>query len=707
MSFKFFRKHQKKMLWVVVIVTIFTFSIFSVTSAMRACFGRPTGGYGEFTLLDGTVMPITLERQLEVKEFLNNIMRDRFTQDEVIKHIVLYEEAQHAGIRISDEEFQESIDSIFGRTLTPEAYRNFVRNFGFSSPREFEKAWREFITVNKLQVFYNQAEDCILTEDVYEEFKLQNEEFKVDYVAYNVENYADKLKAEDIEEEDLEEYYGQLRVGSAKEDYLIPEQFSFDVAYVDLEKVDFEDFAELTADITIEKDEAKWYYYQTEQRFVIEDEESTPDGDQESGDTGTEDPAGQDVEAQDDEYRNIKKHVPFEEVEEQCANELKVIKLIDRALEDWVEFSLDNELTPKVGEPPVKEEEPEEGAPEEGEDKPDPDAFFKELCKKYNLTYERIEGPVSWAALDTLEPFGSEEFKVRAKMLRPNQALVVKPGDASNTKLFPLLARVTKRVEPELKSLDEIRDILLEDYMRKEKMDLARQDAEGLINAMVAKLEELEDIKPRVEKIRESSTKKAEDEIASMTLEGSFTEEKAQQIRDRYDRSVLVQIQNELRPERHRVFDEVCAESGLQTATIDYYSKTVSRDREALKEEGDAEYFIKGRMSFRITRMNENEISDPMRDEENGAYYIVRILDRQFPPPERMTAEDIDSGRKTLESNRMMARYQAQRAAQESGTPDASDPFSVQNIKQKYQVRFSRPAEPEQPGGEGEGGQDG
>ena len=75
MSFKFFRKHQRKMLWVVVIVTVFTFSIFSVTSAMRACFGRPTGSYGEFTLLDGTVMPITLERQREVNEYLLRLSR--------------------------------------------------------------------------------------------------------------------------------------------------------------------------------------------------------------------------------------------------------------------------------------------------------------------------------------------------------------------------------------------------------------------------------------------------------------------------------------------------------------------------------------------------------------------------------------------------------------------------------------------------------
>ena len=144
-------------------------------------------------------------------------------------------------------------------------------------------------------------------------------------------------------------------------------------------------------------------------------------------------------------------------------------------------------------------------------------------------------------------------------MLRVNQALVVKPGDASSTKLIPLLARVTERVEPELKSFEEIGDLLIEDYLRKERMDLARQDAEALINAMIAKLEEFEDVKPRVEEIRESTTKQAEDEIGAMTLDGTFTEEKAQQIRDRYERNAKIRIQNELRPERHRVFDEVAA----------------------------------------------------------------------------------------------------------------------------------------------------
>ena len=55
MSFRFFRKYQKVMLWFVVVITIFTFSIFSITSTMRACFSRGTTstGVGEFTLLDG------------------------------------------------------------------------------------------------------------------------------------------------------------------------------------------------------------------------------------------------------------------------------------------------------------------------------------------------------------------------------------------------------------------------------------------------------------------------------------------------------------------------------------------------------------------------------------------------------------------------------------------------------------------------------
>lgn len=693
MSFKFFRKYQKIMLWFVVILAIFTFTIFSVQSTMKTCFTQETvDDIGEYTLKDGTKLFITRTRYSEVRHALLRLMSDNYSEAMVVPHIVLYEEASRAGILVSKAELKEGIERLFGgNMISPDEYRNFiVKSVGFRSVKQFEQIQRERIAVNKFKGFHALADDLFLTQEIYEKYKVENEELKIDYLAFKADDYTDQVDAGAFEEAEIEDYYKTLRPGIGQEELTLFEKFLFDFAYVDTSSIDFEAYAELTADVTIEEREVAQYFEVVKERYKIEkpveldagegDGEPAPEDDEEEGadeNAPSEEPA--DVEP-GDEYRELS------EVKEELEKELKILALLDKAEKDWIDFAKESGLL----EPPAPKDETETENAETESDAPDPDAFFQSLCDKYALSRKTFEDKVSWDTIETLELFGSEGFKRRVKSLRKNYTFVIKPcADCVTHVAF--LVRVVERDEAKLKELSEVRDLVVEKYAQTKRMELAENAANEFKDALRAKVDDFEEVKSKVEQILTAAREEAEKRIAERKeSQEDYTDEMAERYLEGTMRRAEADANRELDPFLHRVYDETCTEMGVTPVVLDYFPKSEAQNRSAPEGASEAESFIKSRMGFIVSQLVEDAFSNPLRDNDGNTFYLIHMVDRRFPDPSAMSYDDLTKGRERIEMDKMIARWQATQGAGATATPAEDDPFSNERIMKDYNVQFYR-----------------
>ncbi len=675
MSFKFFRKNQKIMLWFVVILAIFTFTIFSVQSTMKTCFTQESiDDIGEFTLKDGTKLMISRSRYSGVHNTLRLLMSDNYTEAMVAPHIVLYEEASRAGIMVSDAELEERIKGLFGGNMvSQDQYRDIiVKTVGFRSVKQFEQLQREMITVDKFKGFHALADDLFLTQEIYEKFKVENEELKVDYLAFIAGDHADQVDAAAFEEKEIEDYYKTIRPGIGQEDLTIFEKFLLDFAYVDTSTIDFEAYAELTADVAIEEREVEQYYEVVKERYKIEKSPDAAEGDGEP--TAKEEQAA--------EYRDIS------EVKEELEKELKVLALLEKAEKEWIDFAKENELLDK----PAPTDEAETKA-----DAPDPGAFFQSLCDKYKLSRKTSEDKVSWDTIETLDFFGSEGFKRRVKSLRKNYTFVIKPCVDCVTHVG-FLVRVVERDEAKLKDLSEVRDLVVEDYAQKKRMDLAETAANDFKDALRAKAGVFPEVKPKVDQILAAAREDAEKRIAERReSQEDYTDEMAERYLEGTMRRAEAEANTELDPYLHRVYADTCAEKGLTPVVLDYFPKTEAQNRSAPEDASEAETFLKSRMGFIVSQLENDAFSNPLRDNDGNTFYLIHMVDRRFPPTSEMSYDDLTKGRERIEMDKMIARWQARQGAGAGATATAEDdPFSTEQIMKDYNVQFYRVEEPEE-----------
>ncbi len=682
MSFKFFRKNQKIMLWFVVVLAIFTFTIFSVQSTMKTCFTQEiVDEMGEYTLKDGTKVKISLQRWRSVFHSLQSmaiLTGQEFDQSQILPHLVIHEEASRAGLSVSDMELQDSLKAFFrGNIPSPEEYRQILtKGAGFHSVREFEDIRRELLVVDKFKGFHDMADDLFLTEEIYEKYKVENEELKLDYLAFKADDFVDQVDVTTFEEKEIEDYYKTVRPGIGQEELTVFEKFLFDFAYVDTEQIDFEAYAELTADVTIDEREVERYFGVVKERYKIE----KPD----DAGTETESPAGETDETAEEPAAEYKE---LAEVKDDLEKELKVLALIDKAEKEWTDFAKENDL---FGSPAKKDEaEKDDDASRSEADAPDADAFFQSLCDKYKLSRKTFEEKLPWDTLDTLERFGSDGFKRRIRSVRKNYSVVIKPcADCVTHVAF--LVRVKEKDEAKLKDLSDVRDLVVEDLAQKKRMELAEAAANDVKDAMRAKVRAFPEVATKVDQIMATAREETEKRIKErQESQEDYTEEMAERYREGSMRSAESEANRELDPLLHRVFDETCAEKELTPVVVDYFPKTEAQNRSAAEDAPEAEKFLKARMGFIVSQLEKDAFSNPLRDNDGNTIYLVRMLDRRFPPPSAMSKEDITKERERIEMDKMIARWQARQGAGAASTaPVENDPFAMEQIIKDYNVQF-------------------
>ncbi|MBU0753604.1 MAG: hypothetical protein KJ645_00590 [Planctomycetes bacterium] len=721
MSFKFFRKHQKTMLWIIVIITIFTFSLFSVTSTLRTCFRQQATvtSLGLFTSQDGSEVEIT-ERDYAsaenlIRGFFGMLKKDGLQDKDIYTHIIMRHEAMKAGIRVSDQEISQTLKAN-GVRGSKEDYFNWVkRGTSFKSVAEFEKNLRELILVNKYRAFLSLTENLVSSEDLYEEFKLENEEFKLEYAAFPYGDFATDLSADSVSQEDLAAWYEELRDSSneVREQFSEAEKFEFDVAYLDLREAVYGDYADRIETMGIEiqdREINERYNLVKDERYVIEPPEGEPPAEEAVEEAATEQDTEEEMPAEGEEETDVEEnpvqYIPEADVREELEKEVKLAKYVEKVCMEWVDYTREKGLIGKTMEEWKKEQEEKDAKePESGDDEvdeggkdggavaekaaEDPLAFYASLIEKYGLKTDRIEGPVSLDDLDKVPTYGSEMFKTRARFLKQNTARYMGPEwDHPDLAFF---CSVTELVPRRKKGLDEVADAAMEEYIKQQRKLAAEKATKEFMEQLKSKTREMEEVKTTIAQWEIDARQKAADSVAAE--EGITDEDMAQRIKAAEEREIArLQPEIDALLERHyyNFFDETATDMGIDVEIIDYFSKAEVRKPEFYQQENSPRKFVQG--NRRIFDLDTNGITDPLNDREGDAWYLVRVLDRRFPPASTLTEEDYESTKRAIQQRRMMElRYPQMR--QQQPQEEKKDPFAWEAIMENYNLRLRQRSE--------------
>jgi hypothetical protein len=705
MSFKFFRKHQKVMLWIIVVITVFTFSLFSVTSTMRTCFKEKENvdAVAEFEDSSGKTVEVDLRKYW----FAGGVLRlatmmgiyPPATEEDVLSFVMLTHEADRAGISVADEEVADFV-SFFMRmnqlSTSKEDYRRMVRMLGIDIPR-FEDNLRAFLKVDKYKRLVNITQDWVTSEDLYDEYKLENEEFKLAYVNYPYSDYDDEMDPSTVSEEELREWFDGLSMFSSEvREYLShPEEFEFDVAYIDLASADLDSYADLVEEEEPDAFEVQRYYDAVKDpRFKVEPTEEEPAEEETPEDEAPEEETPEEAEPEVE-------YVEMSEVKDELEQELKVAKLVEKACTEWVEYAREQDIIGKADEEAPEEE-------ESTEEKETPDEHFDALLEKYRLSKDRVEGPVKLDDIKTLEGYGSDYLSRRIRHLQRNNGVYISPRTEHPGKAF--FIRVTKKVERKKMEFDEAREAALERYLHRKKFEMAQKDGMKLINAMKDKARELPEVQEVINQWKEDAKNRALDSIENLgviapdELEARLSDAEEQEMR-----RMEGEINRLLDSHLYKFWDEEVKAQELVVHEVDYYNKSIIRDPEFLQREDSPDKYV---MSYRrIFDLGKNTIMLPINDRTGESWMVVRVVDRRFPPPSTMTEQDYLDTKMAMEQKRM----QALRARAQGQTPGAlgmgnqatapqdepepkPDPFSFKNLSEKYSLRLYKKAEDEAEG---------
>ena len=237
MIFDQIRKSMKPMMWAVVIAFAISVPLMYGRSSLRR-------RGGEDTLAEVNGVPITYtsfvqnyqpvyESYYRSSEGRMSPETEQFLKYQVLTQLVTYEvlwqEAEKAGIRISEKDTISQIERIM------EAYPSrddFIRALEFRkiSYPEFKKNITRQLVVQELLQRVRDA-TTLTTEELRDYWAIQNEEVELEYVLIKPEDYREEV---DLTQEDTLEYY-QMHA----EDYRIPERVK--VSYMQVKTEDYED----------------------------------------------------------------------------------------------------------------------------------------------------------------------------------------------------------------------------------------------------------------------------------------------------------------------------------------------------------------------------------------------------------------------------------------------------------------------------------
>ncbi len=256
-----FRKRQRPILWVILVVIIVTFVWFygrggKVFSQSRQA--EPVGKIGNKIITQEDLNQAIRGVIIYLKVFLRypaELMPNAETlKQEGWRRIVEINQAEKDGITVGKQEIRQAIEKlIFGKvgSFNPTAYNNFVHKIGGTmTPREFENHIREELMIEKVKRYLSSAA-IITDDDLQQTYDIENTLIKIAYVPFY---YKDFSKGQIVSTNEIEEFFY-----TNQENFRVPQQV--DIAYA-IVKADPEK-------IVLEEAELQEYYDDNKDQFVI------------------------------------------------------------------------------------------------------------------------------------------------------------------------------------------------------------------------------------------------------------------------------------------------------------------------------------------------------------------------------------------------------------------------------------------------------
>jgi hypothetical protein len=186
MSFSWFRKYEKPILWSTVVLSVLIFATFSGLGDLAALLeGSPMAGEaGRFVdAVDGETHSVSVDEFLRARNALNRLVRGQgvtVEEDDVWRHLMLVADARAAGIGVADSEVRRFITG--GRPLSKEEYRQVWMGHQFSSARELENLAREMLMVQHWVDFKASTARIVDVDEVYLRWRVDNERFDLEAI---------------------------------------------------------------------------------------------------------------------------------------------------------------------------------------------------------------------------------------------------------------------------------------------------------------------------------------------------------------------------------------------------------------------------------------------------------------------------------------------------------------------------------------------
>jgi hypothetical protein len=189
MTFAWFRKYQKPIMWVVVVMSVLIFATFSGFGDIQAMLTQSsTEIYGEFDVHStGKRHKVTTAEFSGVRQNMSRFayafsqQRD-VPEPDVWAHVIALAEGRGAGIDASDRDVNSIVEAMFGgQTVTRELYTMVWRDrLGFPSAREMERFLHDQVVGARWEQFEVAAAGLVNADDIYLRWRQDNERFDYD-----------------------------------------------------------------------------------------------------------------------------------------------------------------------------------------------------------------------------------------------------------------------------------------------------------------------------------------------------------------------------------------------------------------------------------------------------------------------------------------------------------------------------------------------
>jgi len=149
-------------------------------------------------------------RRLQWAQYLQGRRNADFSEDDVLAWIVLEHLADEFEVLIPDQVLRQALLQFFGPDiLDSQVYTQVYRNLGARSAPEFEATFRSFLRVGQTRALLQNGLVATTAEGL-EAWRKEYEEFRLDFVAWTADEFADEAAVLVPTDEELQAYYDQL-----------------------------------------------------------------------------------------------------------------------------------------------------------------------------------------------------------------------------------------------------------------------------------------------------------------------------------------------------------------------------------------------------------------------------------------------------------------------------------------------------------------